>query len=317
MTLNIKGMCPLCSKETLCGVDQEIYLRKTFEEWEKALSIRFPSAIWETYNEKLDTPIRLHKCSNCSFSQFLPIVEGNEYFYDAISKTEDSYYVLEKWEFKRAIKTIKKIRARTVLDIGCGSGGFLTMLNRACSKIDTIGFDFNPAAMQWARSKGHKIIDNLSIDAASNNRYDVVCLFQIIEHVADPFALLKQAKDLTNPNGILIVACPDAGGPIRYFKNALTDTPPHHVSRWYDRTMLTFATTHKLRLLDLAKEPLPSYLWDFYLPVMLENCFLPKSMAKFLNSKGFTKKFISLLRSMDVKHLWPLPGHTLYTAFRV
>jgi hypothetical protein len=178
-----------------------------------------------------------------------------------------------------------------------------------------VGFEFHPHAVAWTREKGHRLIDRLSPECGPEGGFDVVCLFQVLEHLADPFGMLETLRGLLSRQGTLIVTVPDAGGPVRYFSDALTDQPPHHVTRWHGESMSACARRRGLQLKDLAWEPLPRYVWRYYLPVMLERDLLPRRLGRLLNESGATGRFLGLLERLGVGSLRPLRGHTLYAAF--
>ena len=308
--------CPNCGGDTLSAQKREIRLSAVLRGWEEGMGITFPQTVWGGYAHLLEEPIRLHSCRVCRLEVFLPIVVGTHEFYQAITPREDSYYVSEKWEFNRAIKAIKKRAPGSVLDIGCGGGAFLSQLAQV-KGVSAFGLEFNESAAAWARSKGHRLLDRLSREQAPVGGFDVVTLFQILEHLEAPFQVVKQVKEVMKPGGLMIVTVPDAGGPVRHFSDALTDLPPHHVTRWHERTVRVCAQRQRLTVLEIATEPLPYYVWDYYLPMILERDLLPSFVGKVLNRAGITSCFLRILRRLGVRHLRPLRGHTLYAAFEV
>ena len=307
--------CPNCG-ETLVVQNQETRLSAVLHGWEKGMGVTFPQSVWNGYAHLLEEPIRLHSCRVCRLEVFLPIVVGTHEFYQAITPREDSYYVTEKWEFNRAIKAIRRRVPGNVLDIGCGSGAFLSQLGQV-KEASAFGLEFNESAAAWARSRGHRLLSGLSREEAPVGGFDVVTLFQVLEHLETPFRVIKQVRELMKPGGLIIVTVPDAGGPVRHFSDALTDLPPHHVTRWHEQTLRMCAQRQRLKVLDLATEPLPYYVWDYYLPVILERELLPSFVGRGFNRAGITSCFLRILRSLGVRHLWPLHGHTLYAAFEV
>jgi SAM-dependent methyltransferase len=100
--------------------------------------------------------------------------------------------------------------------------------------------------------------------------FDAVCMFQVLEHLPDPVAALKSARRLLSSHGVLILGVPDSEGPSRHFPSALTNIPPHHVSRWCESAFRIGMPRLGFRVLRVAREPMPSYMWDFYLRGMTE-----------------------------------------------
>jgi len=94
-----------------------------------------------------------------------------------------------------------------LLDIGCGAGEFIAVAQR--SGYDTLGIDTSEAAVEICRSKG---LDARVGDLDSvSGRFDVITMWDVLEHVADPTALLIRARESLNENGILLAKVPAFG----------------------------------------------------------------------------------------------------------
>jgi SAM-dependent methyltransferase len=96
-----------------------------------------------------------------------------------------------------------------LLDIGCGAGGMLTHL---AAFGEAIGVDPSPAALEFARSSsGLDIREGALPDAlpfAATERFDVVTLLDVVEHVDDDAASLRAVHELLVPGGTAIITVP-------------------------------------------------------------------------------------------------------------
>lgn len=111
--------------------------------------------------------------------------------------------------FDSIITIIRKYKKPTVLlDVGCGIGVFLQAVKEAGWK--TIGVDMSKSAVTYARSRGLDIrlgkIEELSLKRES---FDVITLFQTIEHIEDPIKTLKKIHTLLRKGGILVMTTPN------------------------------------------------------------------------------------------------------------
>ena len=311
--------CLICKRDSLEPSGSTLDLGEVLTRWEKEVGVTFSSSVWQEYDSPQTRLVALYRCSNCGFSMFLPSRAGSQEFYSAISE-RNTYYVAEKWEFKEAFKDLKKHNVRRVLDIGCGNGYFLDLLRERCLAVECAGYEFNSQMATQARTKGHRVYDGRFPECLSpvfqDAPFDAICLFQLLEHVSDPVALIKDALRLLAPKGILIIGVPDAGGPLRHFSSALTEIPPHHVSRWYESVFRLGMTHQGFRIIRMAHEPLPFYLWSSYLPVMVGKDILPSVIGKALNRTGTTRLLINLLMASGIKVLHGVPGHTLYVVLK-
>lgn len=117
-----------------------------------------------------------------------------------------------------------------LLDVGCGNGGFLVLARQAGWSVE--GLDFDATAVATARSRDLPVtlggIDALS---AHHERYDVITLSHVIEHVHDPVSFMRQLFDLMKPGGQLWIETPNlASWGSNYFgKNWRGLEPPRHL----------------------------------------------------------------------------------------
>ena len=96
-----------------------------------------------------------------------------------------------------------------VLDVGCGNGGFLARMRGL--GWETYGVEPDPAAVDAAQRLFDLDVTCATLDEADfpNDRFDVVTLNHVIEHVADPVGLLLECLRVLRPNGQLIVVTPN------------------------------------------------------------------------------------------------------------
>lgn len=309
--------CPICASHDFEPSGQSIILPEILSRWQKETGIMFSDAIWQEFS--LSTPvIKLYHCSNCGFEMFNPPIIGNDQFYREIAIKD--YYVPDKWEFLEGLHDLLQHHCQRVLDIGCGSGDFLGILKN--NSIEGIGYELNSEVAELAREKGCTVIDGefpgAILDHEDAKPFDAICMFQVLEHIADPVHFINSIRQLLRPGGILIIGVPDSDGPIRYYPDALTSIPPHHVSRWRKSVFQEGAQNLGIKILRVESEPLPDYLWNSYLPVLWDNNIWPAQYCQSVDPNGEMEKvdrilwFIDQMKSKGVRHLEGVPGHTLY-----
>ena len=97
------------------------------------------------------------------------------------------------------------------LDVGCGSGSTLA-LTRSLGWT-TCGIEVAAAAAQQARRFADEIYDGDALSAPiAPGRFDLVTALHVVEHVADPVALLDRMLSWLAPGGLLICEVPNAAG---------------------------------------------------------------------------------------------------------
>jgi SAM-dependent methyltransferase len=98
-----------------------------------------------------------------------------------------------------------------LLDLGCAMG-FLLGVARDLG-FEVRGLDLNEAAIEVARGEFGDRVHAGPLDerAFPGERFDVVTLIDVLEHVPDPRSLLAAIRDRLDPQGIVAAVLPDAG----------------------------------------------------------------------------------------------------------
>lgn len=98
----------------------------------------------------------------------------------------------------------------SVLDVGGGAGWQLDALRRIEPRIGrTTLVDLDGAALASARGRGHEAFHGRIEDFATDARFDLILLLNLIEHVADPAAVLRKVRGLLAPGGRVLVKTPE------------------------------------------------------------------------------------------------------------
>ncbi|MGH7945092.1 MAG: class I SAM-dependent methyltransferase [Opitutaceae bacterium] len=97
-----------------------------------------------------------------------------------------------------------------LLEIGCGQGNFLRQA--AKRGFDVTGVEYSKFACERARanleSQGRVLQGEITVLAGEAAAYDVGVLCDVIEHVRDPAAFLREILRLLRPGGALLVVTP-------------------------------------------------------------------------------------------------------------
>lgn len=198
--------------------------------------------------------IEYRKCPACDLRYFDGAAPGDQAFYAALNRRE-WYYMEEKPEFRFAQSLIGP--ADGVLEVGAGAGSFAKLV----SPGRYTGLEFSERARRVAREAGVELLDEtVEAHAAANaGRYDLVCHFQVLEHVPDPRGFLAACVACLKPEGRLLVAVPAYDSFLRYSTNNLLNLPPHHLTHWSDEALRSVGRLFQLELVSLTHEPVASF----------------------------------------------------------
>lgn len=102
----------------------------------------------------------------------------------------------------------------TVLDVGCGDGTFLAAcLTEGAAAVQ--GIEPSPAAVGVAPSQVRQaIFVGAHEQFESDRKFDLITLFQTIEHIRDPLDFIHSMKRLAAAGGHLAIACHDYRSPV-------------------------------------------------------------------------------------------------------
>lgn len=118
----------------------------------------------------------------------------------------------------------KEFRDCTVLDMGCGTG--TVALSMAPYAKSVLGVDIDDHLLDLARKEADRTgIENVSFinlsayDFRSSDSFDVVILSDVLEHVPDQEALLKQCLGFLAPQGVMYMNTPNKWFPMEPHKH--------------------------------------------------------------------------------------------------
>lgn len=282
---------------------EEIDTDKLVQRWKDELSI-------DISTEFIDTnKLSLYLCKD-SYLKFFhpPCAAGSNALYEKLSKF-DWYYMSDKWEFRCADRDIKALNR--VAEVGCARGDYLVRL--AAKGMDVVGFEFNRKAAYDARKKGITVLSEKidEVETKLIESFDVVCSFQVLEHVTEPKKFINDCLGLLKPGGKLILSVPNGEVFDALYTNVILDMPPHHMTHWYSKTFKRLEEYFPIRLIKIKKEPLATYHIDSYLASLKRK--IPSGFLYKIANNKFTEKILRKLLSIGGRKF--INGHTLYVCY--
>ncbi len=132
-------------------------------------------------------------------------------------------------------------QGRPALDVGCGTGAFLKELSK---EWEGWGTDTSELAVEYAKRRGLERVFRCTLDAFPHvhKRFELITALDVIEHIDDDVAVLRQMGGLLTPAGKIEVTVP--AYPWLWSKH---DDMNHHCRRYTRHTLqrsLTAAGLH-------------------------------------------------------------------------
>ncbi len=196
------------------------------------------------------------------------------------------YHLVRSYQFYKKKKIIQKfsnIKKGKILDVGCGTGDFLKHM--ASSGWEADGVETDKGAKRVAEKKlGKKIEEKLDL-VNEENKYDVISLWHVLEHVYNVEGYLKKLNKLLKRGGVLVVGVPNCASydAKKYKGNWVAYDLPIHLSHFRKNNIKELAKKSSFKLKKI--KPL---IFDAYYIGMLS---AKKSGSSVVS--GFVHGFIS------------------------
>lgn len=152
------------------------------------------------------------KCANCGLVFVNPLPNETKLL-DEYSNFEDERFASQakgrEITFEKNLKDIEKYKKKgKLLDIGTANGSFLYMAKKKGWEVE--GVELNKYLIKWAKENYNLNIKQGTIfQNKFSEKFDVITLWDVLEHVSDPTKTLEKCNDLLKDNGIFVVNYPD------------------------------------------------------------------------------------------------------------
>lgn len=177
----------------------------------------------------------IYECVACGFSFGVPFVGGDEEFYSILH--EQHGYPGRRWDYDRAVHVgIAPKGGGRVLDIGAGTGVFLKSLPATWSLHAVEGSATTRAVLS---DRGICVFESLHEAAAdSAGTFDVITMFQVLEHISEFKETLRLCRSLLAPDGMIVITVPEATAMRRQEQlTGCADMPPNHICKWTPQSL--------------------------------------------------------------------------------
>lgn len=219
--------------------------------------------------------MRLNRCQTCGIGFFEPMIAGDERFYLALSKWWKGYRSVpttleNKQDYAAAIAYMTD--GDRVLEVGCGRVMFQKHIPKT---VTYIGLELNTDWVELSRAAGIDARHEMIEEHAKHNvgAYDVVCTFQVVEHIPNLRSFVDGCCASIRPGGYFIVACPNAEGFIGYQHDNVLNMPPYHVTWWSPVVARFLAETWNLEIVELSEMPLERQHYREFMRLLWFDCF--------------------------------------------
>jgi SAM-dependent methyltransferase len=192
--------CRICSKET------QPFLRIAIDD----LSEPF---LDETLRKQLPE-LKLRRCPQCGCLWANDARKENGILTEAYERVIDSYFDSEENDprylrfYEKLEQLVRRyVSGRTILDVGCGEGVFLSTISDEWSKQ---GLEPSESGANLARKRNLDVARATLDNPSMQYEVDLISALDVIEHVVDPHDFVESFKRHLRPGGVVLLLTGDA-----------------------------------------------------------------------------------------------------------
>ena len=228
-------VCNVCEKPTTYDVADDVRL--------------VPSNVRKFQQEQFT----VWRCRNCQSLHSKEAVDL-EHYYSFYPYKNHSLNIYTRLAYRNRLRSLmqKGLRkTQSILDFGCGEGLFVQFLKdkgyHGAKGYDPYNSEFNHS----------KVLEQ---------EYDMICTYDVIEHVPEPREMLKQLESVLKLGGQLIIGTPNASRiDLRDKGNPSPELhQPYHQHILSEQALIELATALHLQPIDSTDK----YFWDTPFPLV-------------------------------------------------
>ena len=134
--------------------------------------------------------------------------------------------------------------ARRVLDLGCASGALGAALKARGAAV--VGVESDPAYAAAARDRLDEVVESdlETFDPTTLGCFDVLIAGDVLEHLVDPWSVLRRFAAIVEPGGTVVVSLPNVRHWETFFAIGVQGRFPRRNEGVFDATHLRWFTLH-------------------------------------------------------------------------
>ena len=182
------------------------------------------------------------RCKNCKLIYMNPmekVSKTTEYYSKAKNTHAPTIRECYLRTAKSQVRLIQKYAGGTnLLDIGCAQGFFLFSASKA--GYTTKGIEISQDAAAYAIKEFGLDVEAKPFEELRfpENHFDVVTLWQVLEHVPYPLMMLKEVHRILKPGGLVVASTPNIGGiPAKILRKRWWDIKRLHLNQFTTKTL--------------------------------------------------------------------------------
>lgn len=213
------------------------------------------------------------RCNDCGLVFLSKIATDDKFYMDSQMRVKIDF---DKWrentfvdDNRRFLKYKSAIEEKSILDFGCGNGGFLKLIQMNAQGENrvkrSIGMDLDVESVHRLNEDGIECYSSLS--ELPDIKFDIIFMFHVIEHLPDPQTVLQALTDILSDKGVIVIETPNADDALLsiYHCEKFADFTywSPHIYLYNESTLKKVLTKEGLDIVEILQEqryPLANHL---------------------------------------------------------
>jgi SAM-dependent methyltransferase len=167
----------------------------------------------------VESSAEFYRCVDCGFvltdplptrTELTELYPADYHNFDAPSNAVARLLLDRYYEHQSALCRRRMPTDGSFLEIGCAAGDILERLQHS-GRADVQGIEISREACEQAWQRGLKVFHGTLDEFETDERFDLVFMSHVIEHVLDPVATVAKIRSLLKPGGVLYLETPNVG----------------------------------------------------------------------------------------------------------
>lgn len=168
--------------------------------------------------ELIKHEIEMFACNQCGVrysskiaANLDEVYKSSQYLSYSIEDSDENFNYRMKRFGKERVNILEKycgdLTHKKILDVGCGNGYFLAAAMAKCKHC--FGSEFSEKLREFSRKKTGLPIFGEKLEQLPEKHYDIITIFDVIEHIPDPMPFMNSVDALLNKGGAILIFTPN------------------------------------------------------------------------------------------------------------
>ena len=257
----------------------------------------------------LETEMQVYHCNSCNHVQVKNSIDLADFYdksydisldsdnFDQLHKDSSGEYIERtKLQAKVLSSNILETKNLKVLEFGSGKATTLRHLTKICN-VDPYVFDISDSYKKyWDKWVPRANQSTYKLPEIWENKFDIICLHYVLEHVSNPVNILKDLSRFLNKTGVIYFCVPD------FFQNLGDLYVVDHINKFTSESIDELATASNYKIQKKSESELDNAWLCIFKPKKENHRNSHVTKDSILNTRIYLERNKSILNEIEKKH---------------